>query len=996
MSSFYERFEPLTLPIHGVRLPNFEIPPDVRQRHSIPPEADNLEVLKILARNGFRKLKFKDEDEKKKYGDRVKYELDIVAELGFVDYFLLVWYVIDFCISNSIPTGYARGSAGGSLILNLIGVTKIDPIRHGLFFERFISKTRAKKKVVDGVTYLDGKLMCDVDLDICYYRRGEVLKFLEEKFKGRTAQISNIVTLSGKLLLKEVCKVVGEMTEDEAQQVSNMIPKVHGKVRDIYETYEGKKNKQGEEVEPPVQQFKEWADENREYYEIGLKLRDLIKNKGVHASGVLLSYDPIDQACPLELTQEGGLVSAFDMDWVSLFNIKLDILGNRSASIVDDVCKQVGVKMEEIPLDDPSIYRNLYELKAPHGIFQIEADTNYRVCQTVRPKNLEELSAILALARPGAMAFVDQYAKYTNHGVYEPIHPFFDEIFRPTGGISAYQEQLIQMVKKIGFSAEEGESVRRVISKKDVKEMPVWEEKVKNKIKEQNLPEEVGKILWSIMDASKDYSFNKCLSKLTLVETPYGMRFIQDVQAGDSVRAFSTSGGKDLIVRILAKHESKVILFRVGLKGGNTIDCSLDHRFLCQNGKMERMADIISNNLLIRGLEGLYYGIQSVKEIGLQETLDLEVDSLDHNFYANGLVTSNSHSAAYAMLSAATVYLKFNHPKEFFLSLLRMSKFETKPIDEIRKIQREMVQHFDIPLFPPHIVHSKEDFSIEGKGIRFGLSSIKGIADKSMEKVTSFRVPFADKFQIFQTAKQVGMPIGILSALIQAGALEGFQKSRCFLVLEAQLWNLLTDKERALCIEHGKNFDYNLNTTVLHLIRNVVDSKGKAVIKPSRHETIKKKYDRYKQIYALNVKNEIFANWYYERTLLGFSYSTTLKEIFSKVYSDLQDSAEVRDSQKYERVCGMGVVIKTREWTSKKKAKCLRFDVEDECGELKLLAFNEGIKEIEARVKVLPKENDIVFYRGKWSGSDGVFLDQIRTETQRIYLGLRDLKEKAS
>ena len=113
------------------------------------------------------------------------------------------------------------------------------------------------------------------------------------------------------------------------------------------------------------------------------------------------------------------------MNWVSISNVKLDILGLRAVSVVDDVCKQVGITTRDISLNDPIIYDNLQQLRTPHGLFQIEADTNYRVCQKVRPKTLEQLSAVLALARPGALTFADQYADYTLNGKYEPIHPFF-------------------------------------------------------------------------------------------------------------------------------------------------------------------------------------------------------------------------------------------------------------------------------------------------------------------------------------------------------------------------------------------------------------------------------------------------------------------------------------------------------------------------------------------------------------------------------------------
>ena len=182
---FAKQFKPIKIDMHGVRLPEFEVEENKTN-------VDNLSFLKSLCFEGYeKKLLSKDVDpsEAEKYTERTKYELDTLEDLGFVDYILLVWDVINFCNKNEIPVGLGRGSAAGSLVLYWIGVTKIDPIKYNLFFERFISKTRAKKQIIDNITYLDGSLMCDVDIDVCYYNRGKVLEYLETKFKGKTSKI---------------------------------------------------------------------------------------------------------------------------------------------------------------------------------------------------------------------------------------------------------------------------------------------------------------------------------------------------------------------------------------------------------------------------------------------------------------------------------------------------------------------------------------------------------------------------------------------------------------------------------------------------------------------------------------------------------------------------------------------------------------------------------------------------------------------------------------
>jgi DNA polymerase-3 subunit alpha len=846
---FSSRFTTTDLELHGVRLPEFNIDSSLKRHLNISEDVSNYDFLRALALNGFKDLKIeKDNKDYKKYIDRAKYELETLKELGFTDYILLVWDVINFCKTSNIPVGLGRGSAAGSLILYLIGVTRIDPVKYNLYFERFISKIRAKKQVIDGITYLDGSLMCDVDLDICYYNRHRVLEYLETKFKGKTSKILTLNTLSGKLLIKECGKIIGEKSEEEMTMISSLIPKVFGQVKDITTAYE------------EIEKFKEWCDENKETYQIALKLRDLIKNKGVHPSGVLLSYNDLEKVCPTEFSSDKEAVSSFDMNWVSLFNIKLDILGLRSVSVVDDVCKKIGIKVQDIDLGHESIYRNLQELKSPHGLFQIEADTNFKVCQKVKPKNLEELSGVLALARPGALQFVDKYAKYTNYSEHESIHPFFDDILKQTGGVALYQEQLMQMAHKIGFTLDEAEILRRIVGKKKTEEIKAWQKKIQDKVKENKLPKEVGEILWKIMEDSANYSFNK------------------------------------------------------------------------------------------------------------------------------------SHSLAYAALAAVTIYLKFNHPQQFFLSLLKMSRNEPDPIGEISKIQKEM-HEFGIELLPPHIIKSEMDFSIEDKDIRFGLLSIKGISDKSIQKLNSFRNKYSNKFEIFQAAEEADLNIGVLSALIQAGALSGFNQSRSKIVLEAQLWNILTSKEKRYVISFADKFDYDLIKIIKHL-NKFTDEKNHTVIKDTRLKTIKNKYDPYLQIYNQNSKSESFANWYYEKKLLGYTYNKNLKEIFLEKRQNLEYICDIIDAPINTKIAFVGQIEEVYSGVSKseKKTRYIRLKIADETASITVLIFNDNIENNKLLNNRNFEEGNIVIVKGL-KKDDCIFGDLVAIQDQEIYMKLNDLKK---
>ena len=846
---FDSNFSNINLPLHGVRLPEFTIDNVYKHKLEISEDSSNYDFLKALALKGFKELNLKkDSQDYKKYIDRAKYELDTLKELEFVDYILLVWNVINYCKESNIPVGLGRGSAAGSLILYLIGVTNIDPVKYDLYFERFISKIRAKKQVIDGVTYLDGSLMCDVDLDICYYNRHKVLQYLEEKFKGKTSKILTLNTLSGKLLIKECGKIIGEKTDQEMTEVSSLIPKVFGQVKDIETAYE------------EVPKFKKWCDENEEIYQIALKLRNLVKNKGVHPSGVLLSHDELETACPTEFSSDKEAVSSFDMNWASLFNIKLDILGLRSVSVVDDVCKSIRIKIGDIDLNHESIYRNLQDLRNPHGLFQIEAETNFKVCQKVKPKNLEELSGVLALARPGALQFADKYAAHTNYQQSESIHPFFDDILKDTGGVALYQEQLMKMAHKMGFTLDEAEILRRIVGKKKTEEIKAWKAKIENQCKKNKLPKEVGEILWKILEDSANYSFNK------------------------------------------------------------------------------------------------------------------------------------SHSIAYAALAAITIYLKFNHPQQFFLSLLKMTRHEPDPIGEISKIQKEMGA-FGIKLLRPHIIKSEMDFSIEGQDIRFGLLSVKGISDKSIEKLNSFRNKYSNKFEIFQAAEEADLNIGVLSSLIQAGALIGFKQSRSKVVLEAQLWNILSVKEKKFCISFAEKFDYDLIKIIKHL-NTFTDEKGKVIIKGTRLDTIKKRYEPYLKIYNQNSKSESFANWYYEKRLLGYSYEKSLREIFQEKRQDLSSLNEILDMPLNSKVAFIGEVQEVYSGIAKneKKTKFLKIKVSDETNVINVLMFNDNIENNKTlNNKRNYEENNIVIVKGT-KKEDCIFADLGVIQDHEIYMKLSEVK----
>ena len=759
----------------GVRLPKI----DIEERHyrslGVSNDITNYDFLRKLCLKGVQDKnidKFKNKDE---YYKRTKSELDTLRDLGFIDYILLNWDILNYCHENDIPTGPGRGSAAGSLVLYLIGVTNVDPVKYSLFFERFVSKSRAKKTIKDGITYLDGSLLADVDNDIAYERRAEVIGYIEKKHPSRTAKILTLNTLSGKLCIKECGKIVGEFTEQEVNEVSDMIPKKFGVVVPLTEALS------------ESEKFSEWAIKNPEVFNIALKIQGLNKNTGVHPSGIAISYDTLTDICPIQTTNDGALVTGYDMNWVSELMVKFDILGLRTLSVIYDVCESLDIDIYDVDLTDRDVYTPLSSLRCPHGIFQLESDTNYKVCKKINPRNLEELSAVIAIGRPGALDFLDSYAKYSETGESQTIHEFYDEVLGYTGGIPLYQEQLMQMAVKVGFTLDESEQLRRIVGKKKIDQMPAWRQKIEDKISKNNLDPEIGEVLWKVAEDSANYSFNK------------------------------------------------------------------------------------------------------------------------------------SHALAYATLSAWTTYLKFNHPQQFFVSLLKMTRYEPSPQEEISRICQELPR-FNIKLLSPDLAKSKMTFSIEGDDIRFGLNSIKGVSEKSLQALRDFRdTETPTKYDIFLSAKQAGLNIGILSSLIQAGALSSKGENRSLMVLEAQAFNLLTEREKRNFITLGEKYDYKLLNAIADAKKgDLVGDDGRALMKESRFNTFKKKYDPYKSIYDKNKKYEKFANWYFETQLLGYSYSTRLNKVFPDQTEMLNDSIHYDSMFENDSARFIGVVEDAFKRTSKK------------------------------------------------------------------------------
>lgn len=607
-SNFLSKFSKYEYPLFGwVRLPEINISDKERADVGAPIGCDNYEFLRKLCHKGYKDLC--PESEKEEWIARIKKELELLKKLGYVDYMLLVWKIINETDKLGIARGPGRGSVAGSLVAYLTRITDVQPIKYKLFFERFVSEARSKKKVVDGITYIDGSLAPDIDIDIEQKRRHEVVENTHKLYPNKVAKISNVATLSGKALIKMCGKVIEEINEEEMKIVSDYIPKKFGIVADLKDAYYGKRSKDNpdEWEQEPVPKFVDWCDKHPKVFKVALKLRGLIKNKSSHASGYIISYRNLDEYIPLEyakkkkvdseeLSDEKEIVASFTMEDVAYLTIKLDLLGLRCASVIADVLKETKTDLSKVDLDnDPLIYNALQDLRTPHGLFQIEAHTNLQVCREVKPRNLSELSDVLSMARPGALAYVHDYVE----GSKQCPHPLFKDILEPTRNTCLFQEQMMQLLHAIGFSLEDAEKVRRIVGKKKIDEMVEWQGKVKEMAKKNGFEESIGEMVWKILDESASYSFNKCLDKNTIIATPLGPKTIENADIGEKILAFDIDSENVHFRTITNKYENKKELFEIEMDDGRKIICSMDHKFLTISGGMKSVKDIISDDLSI-------------------------------------------------------------------------------------------------------------------------------------------------------------------------------------------------------------------------------------------------------------------------------------------------------------------------------------------------------------------------------------------------------------
>ena len=466
-------------------------------KYEVPEGYDSWSYLNKLCQDGMAKRYPNDDGTLQ---ERLSYELGVIHNMGYVDYFLIVWDFIHFARSHDIMVGPGRGSAAGSIVSYCLEITNIDPVRYDLLFERFLNPERVS--------------MPDIDIDFCFERRQEVIDYVVEKYgKEQVVQIVTFGTLAAKGVVRDVGRVL-DLPYARCDAIAKMIPGDLGMTLD-------KALKQS----PDLREAYQNDDEVRYLIDMAKRLEGLPRHTSMHAAGVVIGQRAMDEFVPLSRASDGTITTQFTMTTLEeLGLLKMDFLGLRTLTVIQNAVRQaeenygVHLVMEEIDYNDKEVLASIGTGKCD-GIFQLESSGMKSFMKELRPENLEDIIAGISLYRPGPMDFIPRYLKGKNDKdsiTYEC--PQLEHILGPTYGCIVYQEQVMQIVRDLaGYTMGRSDLVRRAMSKKKAAVMEkerqnfVYgnpEEHVKGCI-ENGIDEKTANHIYDEMIDFARYAFNK-------------------------------------------------------------------------------------------------------------------------------------------------------------------------------------------------------------------------------------------------------------------------------------------------------------------------------------------------------------------------------------------------------------------------------------------------------------------------------------------------------
>lgn len=581
------------------RIPNYPIPPG----HTTDTFVEEVAWQGILEKQRCRSRSELDVA----YRERMEYELKMIQQMGFSGYFLIVWDYIKFARDNNIAVGPGRGSAAGSLVAFSMGITNIDPVHHGLLFERFLNPER--------------KSMPDIDTDFCISKRDAVIEYVTSKYGAeRVAQIITFNRLTSKSVLKDVARVLN-IPYGESDKMAKLIPVSRGKPTPL---------KKMIAEDTPSPDFKERYDNDprvKHWLDMAIRIEGTNKTFGVHAAGVVISAEPLDEIVPLQRNNDGSVITQYymeDLDSIGL--LKMDFLGLKNLTMIQNAldliqqnhnCKldpyeitslerkaqrilAKGGENARLPNDVKKTFE-LLESGELEGIFQLESSGMKQIVRDLKPSNIEDISSILALYRPGPLDagliphFIDRkHGREEIDYESEVLEPILDETY----GIMVYQEQIMKIAQDMaGYTLGQADLLRRAMGKKKVSEMQKQREKFIDGSTMNGVKKQVAEKLFADMLKFAEY----CLSYDTEILTvEYGFLKIGEIVEKEiDCSVFTVDSHGIVYTQPIAQWHNRGCqeVFEYELENGAVIRATSDHKFMTQDGKMLPIDEIFKQGL---------------------------------------------------------------------------------------------------------------------------------------------------------------------------------------------------------------------------------------------------------------------------------------------------------------------------------------------------------------------------------------------------------------
>ncbi len=533
-----------TAETRGYLFPKFQIPGLDREAT----EEEKAKYFEKLAWEGLEKRlsekKNLSKQELNNYRERLKYEIDVIKQMGFPEYFLIVQDFINHAKKSGIPVGPGRGSAAGSLVAYTLGITDVDPLQHGLIFERFLNPDRIS--------------MPDIDVDFCMENRPKVIEYVKNKYgENAVAQIITYNFMKSKMVLRDVARVLG-FSYSEADKIAKMIlpGPVQGSTLSIEENLE---------ANPEFRKLYETDQRVKELIDLAKKLEGMARHTGIHAAGVVIAPGALDDYVPVYVDKDGTKATQFDMNTLEMLGlVKMDFLGLKTLTELDYMRKLVrerhgkDIDFLKLPIDDKNVYKLLQSGKTT-GVFQLESKGMQNLLTRLKPTKFDEIIAILALFRPGPLmsGMVDDFID-RKHGRKPVEYPFEEvrEILEETYGLVIYQEQIMFIANILsGFSMAEADTLRKAIGKKKADVMAKMKDRFISGAVKRGFDRQKVQKLWDDIEKFASYSFNKSHSTAYAYLT-YWTAYIKTYYPEEFFAVkLSTEGNDDKFLNLLLDME---------------------------------------------------------------------------------------------------------------------------------------------------------------------------------------------------------------------------------------------------------------------------------------------------------------------------------------------------------------------------------------------------------------------------------------------------------